>query len=92
MELKTYLADNPRGTGAALAKALGVHPVMVSQWAGGTKAVPLERCADMEKATAGAVSRWDLRPDDWPRFWPELIGAEGAPAVPVAAVEVGDAG
>jgi DNA-binding transcriptional regulator YdaS (Cro superfamily) len=85
MQLKTYLADNPRGTGAALARALGVHPVMVSQWSVGAKAVPLERCADMERATSGAVSRWDLRPADWPRYWPELIGTAGAPAVPMTA-------
>lgn len=26
--------------------------------------------------------RWDLRPDDWHRIWPELIGIEGAPEVP----------
>lgn len=31
---------------------------------------------------------WDLRPDDWHRIWPELIGTEGAP--PVAA-ETGEA-
>lgn len=30
------------------------------------------------------VRRWDLRPDDWHRIWPELIGAEGAPGVPEA--------
>lgn len=29
-----------------------------------------------------AVRRWELRPDDWYRIWPELIGAEGAPSVP----------
>jgi hypothetical protein len=29
------------------------------------------------------VARWDLRPDDWHRIWPELIGAEGAPPLPV---------
>ena len=25
---------------------------------------------------------WDLRPEDWWRIWPELIGTDGAPAVP----------
>jgi len=27
---------------------------------------------------------WDLRPDDWHRIWPELIGTEGAPAIATA--------
>ena len=30
-------------------------------------------------ASGGTVKRWDLRPDDWHRIWPELIGADGAP-------------
>lgn len=32
--------------------------------------------------TANEVQVWDLRPDDWHLIWPELIGAEGAPALP----------
>lgn len=36
----------------------------------------------MEAATGRNVMRWDLRPDDWHRHWPELIGADGAPPVP----------
>lgn len=47
--------------------------------------VPSEHCAAIEKATSGAVRRWDLRPDDWHRIWPELIGAEGAPDAPAPA-------
>lgn len=30
----------------------------------------------------GALREWELRPDDWHRYWPALIGADGAPAVP----------
>ena len=36
----------------------------------------LSRCAD--------VPLWELRPDDWHRIWPELIGAAGAPSTPEA--------
>jgi DNA-binding transcriptional regulator YdaS (Cro superfamily) len=36
----------------------------------------------IERATRLAVRRWDLRPDDWHRIWPELIGADGAPEIP----------
>jgi DNA-binding transcriptional regulator YdaS (Cro superfamily) len=70
------------GGQAQLAAALGVKQPTVSEWARGERPVPIERCVAIEQATAGAVRRWDLRPDDWPRIWPELIGAEGAPAIP----------
>ncbi|MEN9316500.1 MAG: hypothetical protein RIS35_2893 [Pseudomonadota bacterium] len=38
-------------------------------------------CVQIERATSGAVRRWDLRPDDWHLIWPELVGTEGAPEV-----------
>ena len=81
-----------RGRSAALAAAVGVHPVMVSQWAGGVKPNPLERCAAIEAATAGAVTRRDLRPDDWHLHWPELIGAAGAPDPQADQAEAAHAG
>jgi DNA-binding transcriptional regulator YdaS (Cro superfamily) len=70
------------GNFAALAKRLGVTPSMVSQWASGHRPVAIERCVAIETATDGLVRRWDLRPNDWGAIWPELIGAEGAPAWP----------
>lgn len=89
MELRTYLNQAARGEAARLARAVGVHPVMVSQWACGKKEVPVDRSAPIETATAGAVRRWDLRPHDWHVHWPELVGAKGAPSEP--AEEVRDA-
>lgn len=83
MDLSDYVKAE-RGRGASLAGAIGVHPVMVSQWVGGIKPVPIERCVDIERVTEGAVTRRDLRPDDWHRIWPELIGQPGAPEVPAA--------
>lgn len=32
--------------------------------------------AQLEAHTAGAVTRRDLRPDDWHRIWPELVTPE----------------
>ena len=32
---------------------------MVSQWVGGIKPVPIERCVDIERVTEGAVTRRD---------------------------------
>ncbi len=81
MNLHDYLAGN---SNAGLAAALGVPAPLVSQWRTRTRPVPLERCSAIERATDGAVRRWDLRPNDWWEIWPELIGADGAPAVPAA--------
>jgi DNA-binding transcriptional regulator YdaS (Cro superfamily) len=53
------------GGQAALAKAIGVTPAMVYQWLTGRRPVPAERCAAIEAATSGAVTRADLRPDLW---------------------------
>ena len=75
---------------AQLAAAIGVKQPTISEWVRGERPVPIERCVDIERATSRAVMRWDLRPDDWHRIWPELIGAEGAPDVPQPA-EVRDA-
>lgn len=71
MILSAYLALE-RGRGAAIARGLQVKPVMVSQWAHGCKPVPPTRCTAIEKVTGGAVTRRDLRPDDWQEIWPEL--------------------
>lgn len=48
-------------TRKALAAALGVTPMAVSNWF--ARGVPAERCADIERVTDGAVRREDLRPD-----------------------------
>lgn len=70
------------GGQAALAQAIGLtgpSPRAVV-WAWMDRgSVPLEHCTAIEQATDRAVMRWDLRPDDWSRIWPELIGTEGAP-------------
>jgi DNA-binding transcriptional regulator YdaS (Cro superfamily) len=79
-----------RGRTARVATKLGVSGSLVTQWARG-KQVSAERCVPIERATERAVLRWDLRPDDWHRIWPELIGTDGAPAVPQLAEEVRDA-
>lgn len=62
MELKTYISEK-RGRGVELATRLGVTPVSVHEWAVGKKRVPAERCPDIERATEGAITCEDLRPD-----------------------------
>lgn len=67
MDLKTYIElAGERGINLVLATAIGVSPVIISQWKTGARPVPAERCPAIEKATNGAVRCEDLRPDvDW---------------------------
>lgn len=74
------------GSQSALAEAIGVKQPTISEWVRGDRPVPIERCVDIERATGRQVMRWDLRPDDWHRIWPELIGQPGAPEVEPAKV------
>lgn len=75
MLIHDYLSAE-RGRAAALARVLGVKPVVVSRWANGTKPVPIERCVAIERATEGVVTRRDLRPADWEAIWPDLLDAD----------------
>jgi len=81
MKLSDHIKQN-RGSGVEIATALGIAPSYLSQIASGHRPAPPAMCVQIERATFRAVRRWDLRPDDWWRIWPELIGAKGAPRVP----------
>ncbi len=67
------------GGRVALARALQITTVTVHQWlhpeAGNGRQVPPKQCVRIERLTGGAVTRKDLRPDDWLDFWPELADA-----------------
>jgi DNA-binding transcriptional regulator YdaS (Cro superfamily) len=78
MDLRTY-TQSLRGAASALAAAIAAPPALVSQWANGTRPVAPERCVAIERATHGAVMRWDLRPNDWRDIWPELAERPDAP-------------
>lgn len=82
MKLKDYVAD--RGGIARLARQVNAQPQLMWQWASGVRPVPIERCVPIERATDGAVSRIDLRPDDWHEIWPELVILERNAAHPSA--------
>jgi len=76
-----------RGRGVVLAKSMDVSPVLVSQWSTARRPTPIERCVSIERATDGAVTRKDLRPEDWHEIWPEL-----ASDTPIATIEPATAG
>ena len=61
-----------------LARQIGVSAAVVYQWRRGLRPVPIERCAAIERATEGAITRRDLRPGDWADIWPELAQQEEA--------------
>ena len=74
MDLHRYLSES--STTAALAAKLGVPAPLVTQWKNGARSVPIDRAAQIDRATDGAVTRRDLRPDDWGDIWPELVDDE----------------
>jgi DNA-binding transcriptional regulator YdaS (Cro superfamily) len=63
------------GSVAALADRIGVTASLPSMWKARGR-VPSDHCAAIEQATGGAVTRRELRPDDWQRIWPELAAEE----------------
>lgn len=75
MDLKTWV-DAKRGRASTLAKAIGVYPSFVTKMALGKKPIPLEKCMPIEIATGGAVTRRDLKPQEYLKHWPELAITE----------------
>lgn len=73
MDLKTYLSTLERGGPSRLADALNISSSFLSQIAAGTSPISPARCVEIERSTAGQVTRKDLRPDDWHLIWPELV-------------------
>lgn len=69
------------GGTAAVARRVGTSMASVSEWR--RNGIPdgrlVELAADIE--ANGGPLRWALRPHDWHRIWPELVGADGAPDV-----------
>ena len=79
MNLRAYLQLSDRGEATRIAHAVAVSPTMISQYASGAKTPAAHTAASIERATAGAVMRWDLR-DDWREIWPELASRPDAPS------------
>lgn len=79
------------GNQVAMAEALGISQPTISGWARDRndpawRRVPPRLCIAIEihplnRESECPVMRWDLRPDDWFRQWPDLVGTEGAPRV-----------
>ncbi|MBC8730016.1 transcriptional regulator [Paraburkholderia sp. UCT2] len=87
MNLKEYIAGSKRGTAKRLAESLGISQSYLSQMAAGQSPISQERCFVIEQVTSGMVMRWDLKPSNWHKLWPELAGAPGSPPIPLTAGE-----
>lgn len=68
-----------------LAQAHGLDERYLYQCLTGRRQMDAATARSVEEASAGALRRWQLRRNDWHRIWPELVGADGAPAVPAEA-------
>lgn len=55
-----------------LARELSVSTQAVCFWRDGKRSIPVDKMYEIEQATNGAVTRKDMRVDDWQRIWPEL--------------------
>lgn len=63
MNLADYLETLPRGGKKLLALRLGVTASYLSRLVSGDRSVTAERAIQIEEATDGTVTRFELRPD-----------------------------
>lgn len=77
MSTQLAVADRKR-----LAERLGLSEPYLYQCLTGRRDMDPGEAMSLEIRSGGELKRWSLRQRDWFRIWPELIGAEGAPAVP----------
>lgn len=89
MDLKSYTNQLPHGGSIDFAKKLGITAVYLSQLASrqDDRLPSPSLCVRIEAESSKAVTRPELRPDDWHLIWPELIGADGSPPVPEASAK-----
>lgn len=74
--IKRFCADGR----AAFALKVGTTVGHLNNVAYGQRVPSAALAKQIAVVTDGQVPEWDLRPSDWHRIWPELVGAEGAPA------------
>jgi len=87
MKLSDYV-DGAHGRQTEIAAAIERQPQLVWQWARGVRRVPSDLCPGFERATGGAVTCEELRPDEpWRRIpdkaWPN---PKGRPVLDFAAL------
>lgn len=71
MHLQIYVSSLDRGGFSMLASQIGVTSSFLSQMASGYTRIPASRALAIEQATNGLVTRREMLPDDWHRYWLE---------------------
>lgn len=75
MELKTYLNTLAIPERHKFAESVNTTLGQLQNVAYGYRTCSPELAVSIEQATGGAVTRQELRPNDWMRIWPELVKA-----------------
>lgn len=68
-----------------LAQELGIDPLYLYQLLTGRREMEPKAAVKLEQRSGLRLRRWHLRAHSWHEVWPELVGADGAPPVPVSA-------
>jgi DNA-binding transcriptional regulator YdaS (Cro superfamily) len=66
---------------AELAEQCGINEQYLYQCLSGKRDMEAKQASVCERDTGGRLRRWMLRQSDWHVTWPELVGADGAPAI-----------
>lgn len=74
VDLKTFLSNLGVAEREAVALDCGTTLGHLQNIVYGLRTCSPVLAVALEKATYGAVTRRDLRPDDWQAIWPELAG------------------
>jgi DNA-binding transcriptional regulator YdaS (Cro superfamily) len=80
-ELRPFLNAMPTGEQVAFARRCGTTIGYLRKALSTGAALGERLCVSIERESSGAVTRRDLRPDDWREIWPELA----TPTPPAAA-------
>lgn len=81
MDLKAFLAPLDAEQRDQFASRCGTTKGHLQNVMYGVRPCATDLAVSIEKESAGAVRRWELRPNDWERHWPELVDAPGAPKI-----------
>lgn len=74
-KLKSFFAGMPCADRDLFAERCGTTAAFLRNIIYGQRKAGEKLCVAIERESRGAVTRRDLRPDDWQEIWPELVGS-----------------